>query len=61
MTRHDGPLLVVDDHEMNRDMLSRRLRRQGYRVVTADNGNKHSSAWKLTVVRSFCSTSRCQA
>jgi PAS domain S-box-containing protein len=33
-----GALLVVDDHEMNRDMLSRRLRRQGYEVVTAVDG-----------------------
>lgn len=28
-------VLVVDDHEMNRDMLSRRLRREGYRVTVA--------------------------
>jgi phosphoserine phosphatase RsbU/P len=35
-----GParLLVVDDNEMNRDMLSRRLVRQGYAVETAENG-----------------------
>lgn len=31
-------LLVVDDNEMNRDMLSRRLERRGYRVLTADDG-----------------------
>lgn len=31
-------LLVVDDNEMNRDMLSRRLKRQGYRVAVAENG-----------------------
>ena len=31
-------LLVTDDNEMNRDMLSRRLERQGYRVTTATTG-----------------------
>ncbi len=33
-----GRLLVVDDNEMNRDMLSRRLARQGYDVATAEDG-----------------------
>ncbi len=33
-------LLVVDDNEMNRDMLSRRLERQGYNVVRAINGRE---------------------
>jgi len=31
-------LLVVDDNEMNRDMLSRRLIKQGYAVATAEDG-----------------------
>lgn len=31
-------LLVVDDNEMNRDMLSRRLQRQGFHVDLAENG-----------------------
>lgn len=31
-------LLLVEDNEMNRDMLSRRLRRRGYEVVTAVDG-----------------------
>jgi diguanylate cyclase (GGDEF)-like protein/PAS domain S-box-containing protein len=31
-------LLVVDDQEMNRDMLKRRLERKGYRVKTAQSG-----------------------
>ncbi len=31
-------VLVVDDNEMNRDMLSRRLERQGYQVLVAENG-----------------------
>ena len=33
-------LLVVDDNEMNRDMLSRRLERQGYRVTVAVDGRQ---------------------
>jgi signal transduction histidine kinase len=33
-----GLLLVVDDDAMNRDVLSRRLERQGHRVLTASNG-----------------------
>jgi len=32
-------ILVVDDNEMNRDMLARRLERTGYKVDTADGGN----------------------
>jgi sigma-B regulation protein RsbU (phosphoserine phosphatase) len=36
----EGSLLVVDDNEMNRDMLSRRLSRRGYTVVTAVNGRE---------------------
>lgn len=31
-------LLVTDDEELNRDMLSRRLRRRGYEVLTAAGG-----------------------
>ena len=31
-------LLVVEDNEMNRDMLSRRLTRRGYRVLVACDG-----------------------
>ncbi len=34
----DTRLLVVDDNEMNRDMLSRRLTKQGYAVATAEDG-----------------------
>ena len=33
-------LLVVDDSEINRDMLRRRLERKGYRVITAENGEQ---------------------
>lgn len=31
-------ILLVEDNEMNRDMLSRRLTRKGYEVVMAVNG-----------------------
>ena len=33
-----GRVLVVDDNEMNRDMLSRRLRKRGYDVAVAVDG-----------------------
>jgi serine phosphatase RsbU (regulator of sigma subunit) len=33
-----GVILVVDDNEMNRDLLSRRLRRDGHTVVVAEHG-----------------------
>ncbi len=33
-----SPLLVVDDNELNRDMLSRRLKSRGYIVDTAEDG-----------------------
>lgn len=32
-------ILLVEDNEMNRDMLSRRLERRGYQVVIAVDGN----------------------
>jgi len=35
-----GHILVVDDNEMNRDMLSRRLKRQGYTVEMALDGRQ---------------------
>jgi CheY-like chemotaxis protein len=35
-----GRLLVVDDNEMNRDLLSRRLNQQGHRVANARNGRE---------------------
>ncbi len=38
-TEH-GSLLVVDDNEMSRDMLSRRLDRQGHMVAGAENGRQ---------------------
>ena len=35
-----GSLLVVDDNEMNRDMLARRLTRRGYTVAVAEDGHQ---------------------
>ena len=40
MTPEERQLLVVDDNEVNRDMLSRRLSRKGYQVKTASNGHE---------------------
>jgi len=33
-------ILLVEDNEMNRDMLSRRLQRRGYQIVAAENGEQ---------------------
>ena len=33
-------ILLVEDNEMNRDMLSRRLQRKGYQVVAAHDGEQ---------------------
>ena len=33
-------ILLVEDNEMNKDMLSRRLERKGYRVITAHDGEQ---------------------
>jgi CheY-like chemotaxis protein len=33
-------ILLVEDNEMNRDMLSRRLIREGYEVITAVDGSE---------------------
>ena len=35
MNQHHATLLLVDDDAMNRDVLSRRLARSGYTVLTA--------------------------
>tara|TARA_Y100001970_G_C14128015_1_gene800100 strand:+ start:130 stop:489 length:360 start_codon:yes stop_codon:yes gene_type:complete len=31
-------ILLIEDNELNRDMLSRRLDRKGYQVICAENG-----------------------
>lgn len=33
-------ILLVEDNELNRDMLSRRLLRHGYEIITAENGQE---------------------
>ena len=33
-----GLILVVDDNEMNRDVISRQIKRQGHEVITASSG-----------------------
>ncbi len=48
-------ILLVEDNEMNRDMLSRRLQRRGYRVITAQDGEQghllaHSEAPDLILM-----------
>ena len=50
-----GSLLVVDDNEANRDLLSRGLERQGYAVATADSGQRaiemlHASTFDLVLL-----------
>ena len=40
MAEESSLILVVDDNEMNRDMLSRRLKRLGYSTVLANDGEK---------------------
>jgi len=39
-------ILIVEDNEMNRDMLSRRLARRGYEVVMAVDGEEGIAAAK---------------
>lgn len=48
-------ILLVEDNEMNRDMLSRRLQRKGYSVVIAQDGKEgyllaHSEAPDLILM-----------
>ena len=40
MAAAEHTLLVVDDDQANRDLLSRRLERKGFRVITAENGQR---------------------
>ena len=40
MPEESSLILVVDDNEMNRDMLSRRLKRLGYATMLANDGEK---------------------
>src|SRR5688572_9708243 len=38
MSSEPSSLLIVDDEELNRDGLSRRLQRHGYHTTSAENG-----------------------
>lgn len=40
-------ILLVEDNEMNRDMLSRRLQRKGYQILTAESGEQGLSMARL--------------
>jgi signal transduction histidine kinase len=40
MSADSGSLLIVDDEELNRDGLARRLRRHGYQVAVASSGQE---------------------
>jgi two-component system, cell cycle response regulator DivK len=40
-------ILLVEDNEMNRDMLSRRLEQKGYNVITAESGELGLSLARL--------------
>lgn len=40
MEQSDKTLLVIDDVELNRDILSRRLEKQGYKIEVAGDGQE---------------------
>ncbi len=40
MSAENGSMLIVDDVEANRDLLARRLKRQGHTVAIAENGRQ---------------------
>ena len=40
MSDEPGIVLIVDDVETNRDLLARRLQRQGHHIVMAENGQQ---------------------
>ncbi len=50
MSEFLGTLLLVDDNEINRDMLCRRLQRRGYEVEITDSGQQ---ALNLISTRKF--------
>ena len=57
MTAELGTLLVVDDDELNRDMLSRRLERKGYSVAVGPDGPGASLWSRIGRSTWSCSTS----
>lgn len=40
MALNPGVVLIIDDHALNRDLLSRYLKREGHAPVTAENGRQ---------------------
>jgi CheY-like chemotaxis protein len=49
---HDPPcILIVDDHETNRDILAKRLSTQGYDLCQATDGEEALDAAKTLVVK----------
>ena len=46
MTGSEPTILLVEDNEMNRDMLVRRLQRAGYKVATAGDGEAALTAMR---------------
>ena len=46
-SRQKAKILLVEDNEMNRDMLSRRLVRRGYEVIVAEDGAAGVEAVRL--------------
>src|ERR1700746_764856 len=50
MTSRPNCILIVDDNEMNRDMLARRLERKGYRVCMAASAYELMERIKLDSV-----------
>ncbi len=42
-------VLIVEDNEMNRDMLARRLEHRGFEVSTADDGQKGLTSARTTI------------
>lgn len=50
MDTMQGSILVVDDNEMNRDMLARRLQRRGYHIAVAEDGQQ---ALQMIAAQSF--------
>ena len=58
MSQSNYHILIVDDAEMNRDLLKRRLERADFQITTAANGKRRSTcyAWTQTASISSCST-----
>ena len=55
---NDGPhILIVDDHREMRDLVSRALAKEGFRVSTAGDGKAmRKAAGRCATSISFCST-----